>query len=54
MNTLYTITINRRKYVTTDGKELIKFMLIWVPSNYEGCSFSQSKTTETIPNVIAL
>lgn len=51
MNALYTITINRRKYVTTDKDEADKFAGLF------GVDISINffhLTTETIPNVIAL
>lgn len=51
MNTLYTITINRRKYVTTSFFRAYRFSFKW--RGY--ISWDTSKTaTETIPSVIAL
>lgn len=54
MNTLYTITINSRKYVTTDKNEAAMFSItfngIWHHKDF----INKKSTTETIPNVIAV
>lgn len=50
MNTIYTITINRRKYVTTDCDEARSFADYWENKNW----IYVQDTTETIPNVIAV
>lgn len=53
MNTLYTITINRRKYVTTDKNEALRFKHYWIHPLVFTLILS-NKTDETIPNVIAV
>ncbi len=51
MNTLYTITINRRKYCTTDLDECKAFVNHWELTPFE---IKDGRTTEKIPKVIAL
>lgn len=51
MNTLYTITINSRKYVTTDKDEMSAFSDFW---NYHGWIVMAQLTPESIPYIMAI